>query len=36
LSFAAFVWLLELGFMVFENALFFIFLFGMCSGLTVV
>ena len=36
LSFSAFVWLLELGFMVFENALFFIFLFGMCSGLAVV
>ena len=34
MSFTSFIWLLELVFMLTENALFFIFLFGMTSGMT--
>mmetsp|Transcript_31339 Transcript_31339/g.81868 ORF Transcript_31339/g.81868 Transcript_31339/m.81868 type:complete len:237 (-) Transcript_31339:266-976(-) len=36
LSFDTFVWCLEAGFMLFENALFIIFLFGMTSGISIV
>ena len=35
LAFARFAWAIEVGFMATENALFFVFLFGMTSGLAV-
>ena len=36
MSLARFLWVLEVGFMVFENALFVVFLVGMTTGMHVV